>query len=489
MDTLTASQLPAELAQMVQLIQTSSRDILPCGAAVYHLLTSLSSRFHPHRKGEIEQVTATLTRLADERILSYHYKDVPTCWRRLYTDARLLAAISSIASCIGDVGLEEESRLCTTIRQLDMVIIVAGAPGEGRYEMALELIKRAQKKCPTILEDTQLKEPLAKRQKLSADRAEEVKARQSIPAPAVQHPIPRLDDFPSFGSYLKRYHKEPFIVSEGCVDWPAYELWSELGYLQDKAGVGRCVPVEVGADYTAREWCQEILPFDQVSRSVFGLPKIRPKNPTSPENGEVVWEDEPVHYLAQHDIFRQIPELRNDILIPDLVFSSPPEHSPDFAEYAAPKNDDGYVLNAWLGPKAAFSPAHTDPYYNCYAQIVGSKWIWVAPPSCSSAMSAFGLSSSAPTTSTDNLNLNDEPASGGEHEDEDEQKTNHSHLLTNTSRVDVSSPDTYDQAFKEQVVPFAKQAVLRTGDVLFLPPGWWHSLKGLEPSFSVSIWF
>ncbi|KDE04154.1 hypothetical protein MVLG_05380 [Microbotryum lychnidis-dioicae p1A1 Lamole] len=484
------SCLNKEHVKMIQQIySTAEQDLRPCGPAVLQLFNSIKPLYigHPPQDPqdqhlELEQITSSLIRLADERILSYHYKDVPTCWRQLHTDASLLQAILTVVSYMTDLTPEEQkSRFLKTIRQLDLVIIVAGAPGQGRYELVLDLIKRIQKRYTKVRDDNQPRQSPAKRRKLSEDnRKEQAKARPRIPSsPMVDHPIISLRSFPSFESYLELYHKEPFIVSGGSLDWPANELWCDQKYLQEKAGVGRCVPVEVGKEYTEREWRQEILPFEQVLNSVFEVSEYRPMTRVIHSDGQVTSRynlPKPVHYLAQHDLFRQIPDLRNDILIPDIVYSAPPEGSKECPEYVSPKNEDGYVLNAWLGPKGTLSPAHTDPYYNCYAQVVGSKWIWVAPPSCSPAMSAFGLSSSTEDPTSDET-------------EDDDQSPHHSHLLTNTSRIDVSSPDTYDAAFKEQVVPFAQQAVLQKGDVLVLPPGWWHSLKGLEVSFSVSIWF
>lgn len=36
--------------------------------------------------------------------------------------------------------------------------------------------------------------------------------------------------------------------------------------------------------------------------------------------------------------------------------------------------------------------------------------------------------------------------------------------------------------------PFA-DLVLETGQMLYIPPGWWHYLKSLATSFGVSIWW
>lgn len=69
--------------------------------------------------------------------------------------------------------------------------------------------------------------------------------------------------------------------------------------------------------------------------------------------------------MAQHDLFRQFPALERDVVVPDYVFSAP-EAPQDMPLYAAPPNEEGFVMNAWLGPEGTLSPAHTDPYFNCF---------------------------------------------------------------------------------------------------------------------------
>lgn len=65
--------------------------------------------------------------------------------------------------------------------------------------------------------------------------------------------------------------------------------------------------------------------------------------------------------------------------------------------------------------------------------------------------------------------------------------------MSNTSLVDVFSADAARKEdfsdFWDQVVPIALHETLEPGDLLFIPPGWWHSMRAEETSFSVSMWF
>ena len=60
-------------------------------------------------------------------------------------------------------------------------------------------------------------------------------------------------------------------------------------------------------------------------------------------------------------------------------------------------------------------------------------------------------------------------------------------MHTNTSQVDVEHID--EQRFPAFVhVPY-RDVVLEPGDMLYMPPQWWHYVKSLSTSFSVSFWW
>jgi hypothetical protein len=109
-------------------------------------------------------------------------------------------------------------------------------------------------------------------------------------------------------------------------------------------------------------------------------------------------------------------------------------------------------------------------------QVVGRKTVWLAPPTCDAGMYPFDAPDPAGAESDLELTLNS-------------KKPSSSTSMANTSRVDVFHPESTFARFHSAVLPHAMSATLGPGDVLFVPPGWWHAMRSEETSFSVSMWF
>uniref|UniRef100_A0A803XXZ1 JmjC domain-containing protein 5 n=1 Tax=Meleagris gallopavo TaxID=9103 RepID=A0A803XXZ1_MELGA len=241
------------------------------------------------------------------------------------------------------------------------------------------------------------------------------------PAPAVrpEDAVPH-ERCPSLERFRDRYliPQKP-VVLEGIIDhWPCMKKWS-VDYVCQVAGC-RTVPVELGSRYTDEEWSQKLMTVnDFISQYIVN------------ENN--------IGYLAQHQLFDQIPELKEDISIPDYCCLGEGQ-------------EDDITINAWFGPAGTISPLHQDPQQNFLAQVFGRKYIRLYSP-----------------------------------QDSENLYPHESQLLHNTSQVDVEDPDlTKFPNFRKAAF---QSCILMPGQVLFIPVKYWHYVRSLDISFSVSFWW
>lgn len=217
---------------------------------------------------------------------------------------------------------------------------------------------------------------------------------------------------------------QPAILT-GCMNhWPALLKWIEPQYLVRIAN-HRIVPIEVGSSYTKETWSQDMVKFQDFFRR---------------QLVDDAQSTDRIEYLAQHNLFDQIPALKDDILVPDYCCIS--------NQTDASETD----IKAWLGPKGTISPMHHDPKHNLLCQVFGYKRIILAAPA-------------------DSCNLY--PFEGN--------------LLGNTSQIDAEHLDVDAFPLVEKVKFY--RITLYRGEMLYIPPKWWHYVKALSKSFSVSFWW
>lgn len=322
--------------------------------------------------------------LANEEMLAIPYKDVPASWRRLLTDASLLKAISQIlvvhAPNAPDTADQALRQICNC---LDTAIVVAGAPGYNRRAMMDDILDLAQEQLLERNQKIRLKidETSRKRRRIMKEDAT---------SSNLQYPVKTCDNAPSFMEFsdcVNAANANPFIL-EGTIDhWPAMNEhpWSSMSYLLSVAGE-RLVPVEFGSQYTDASWSQRMMPFREFVETY--IEKL--------EGG-----DANVAYLAQHDLFHQVPRLEQDIVIPDYCYVSP-----KLTQHYERQPSD-VITNAWFGPTGTISPLHHDPYHNLLAQVVGSKYIRLYSPDQSARLYPHaGMMSNTSQVQVENVDIN-----------------------------------------------------------------------------------
>jgi len=475
----------------------------------------------------IVRTQATIKRLQD-RFLSVEWRAVPRSWRVYSTDATILYVTMSCAVLISTKilggtkelnGDKPRDTLLDLIRALDVCLIATSAPGRDRRECIYSLLTSLQRLHALIAT------PNGKSQAHGADVTEErppkrprveVSQESTLPTWPVRATgkVLELPGEPDLETFLSRYRERPFIVRRWAEDWPAMQphicsdesevqpqfnpRWASRSYLETLSGVGRVVPVEIGRAYTDATWTQAIVGWDHFLDHAGWTRAGQAREGEGLQPG-----DTPTTiYLAQHSLLVQFPQMERDMIRPDLLYSCPPAPS-WMLEYKAPVDEesgDEVIVNAWIGPAGTTSPAHTDPYHNLFVQVIGHKQFWLAPPDADEHGAMYHFSAWDNTSSAN---------AGSEAEEPD--ATRHSAAafahMDNTSQLDVfeavsavtgdkeatgtASSSGHDPfpLFTEHVEPKALSSVLGPGDMLYIPPKWWHAVKSLSKSISMSHFF
>ncbi|MCJ1397997.1 hypothetical protein MMC11_001193 [Xylographa trunciseda] len=411
--------------------------------------TCLSTLLHPIEADPIKQCNLgspsklvddpdALIRLANDQLHVFPFKDVNPCWRRLYTDASIAKAVLAITAHLSGDGKMQAgiAWLDEVVRTLDMALIMTGAPlREGMIEdlfSELEEFTRDDHDAP-------------RRKRRKTESCFPV---ASIRGPEIGFPIKRSKmSISGFEKHLE--NPLPLVITEAIEHWPALleRPWRNPSYLLERTlGGRRLVPVELGRSYTDDGWGQTIITF----REFMDTYLLDSKH-------------DRIGYLAQHDLFAQIPSLRNDISIPDFCYTDPPSLTvgTPLATKRTPRLEEP-LLNAWFGPAGTISPLHTDPYHNILCQVVGQKYIRLYPPSQTKNLYPRGLE--------DGIDM------------------------SNTSQVPIELVEMQLEDDPESefclfgTAPYV-ETILREGECLYIPVGWWHYVRSLTVSFSVSFWW
>ncbi|KAK3672567.1 hypothetical protein LTR78_007618 [Recurvomyces mirabilis] len=158
-------------------------------------------------------------------------------------------------------------------------------------------------------------------------------------------------------------------------------------------------------------------------------------------------------YLAQAPIYDLPQALRDDLPTPELVLKA--------------GKGDVYDSSIWLGQAPTYTPLHRDPNPNLFVQLAGTKVVRLFKPDAGRAVFAkvqekIGGSASA--------TLRGEEMMQGAEKQALEQE------VWGSSEVSLTS---------------AYETIVERGGGLFIPKGWWHSIKGVGTGMtgSVNWWF
>ncbi|KXT00703.1 hypothetical protein AC578_8236 [Pseudocercospora eumusae] len=158
-------------------------------------------------------------------------------------------------------------------------------------------------------------------------------------------------------------------------------------------------------------------------------------------------------YLAQAPLADLPRALVNDVPTPEIVLKA--------------GRGDVYDSSIWLGRAPTYTPLHRDPNPNLFVQLAGQKVVRLFNPSIGHGIFAkvqevIGGSASA--------TMRGDEMMAGEEKKALEAEVWHEGTSYHDDCFEVS---------------------LHAGDALFIPKGWWHSIKGIgnDMTGSVNWWF
>ncbi|KKA30777.1 hypothetical protein TD95_004406 [Thielaviopsis punctulata] len=425
------------------------------------------------------------------------FSSVLDCWRRVYADTRILMFhIQLLESFIvysndmsaqsfpaQSLGPEAERQVDVLVEMLDMAIIISGGnPVRARDKMwmnkILELLQNAVREFQHGMTSDAHQRPL-KRIKTGSSNLDNTKEDWDLYpnfssaepfTPPVTNPIPQLSDYSitAFQTYLSSCPPDnlcPVIFTDLVDHWPALTSrpWRKPAYLLRSTFDGRrLVPVEIGRSYVDADWGQKLIPFKKFLSEYIDGGFDGNSDTLNKKRG----------YLAQHDLFAQIPSLRQDITIPDLCWSEPPLER-TIGSGPKPEHSDPR-LNAWFGPAGTITPLHTDSTHNILVQVVGRKYVRLYHPKFSTVLQPRKAENGIDMSNTANIDI-------GIEEGWDILSDGDNHVSAGSNACEE-----WSRAFKEAEY---WDCILEPGQSLYIPYGWWHYVRSLSISFSVSFWW
>ncbi|XP_061330088.1 bifunctional peptidase and arginyl-hydroxylase JMJD5 isoform X2 [Pezoporus flaviventris] len=337
-----------------------------------------------------EAAAAALRRLGDvlrdyswEKLNAGPWREVSKAWRQVYAYGCLFGALAEVAA---------GRPLAPAVRLCDMGLLMGASVLDN---VLARLVRVLQQHLPR------------EQRRGAAGLAAESARTEPRPAPAVrpEDAVPRLR-CPSLEHFRDNYliPQKP-VVLEGIMDhWPCMRKWRRVwDTLPSTSSLIRICLLgqKVGGHF-----------LQVPSSSATSLLPLLDK---------------------------QIPELKEDISIPDYCCLGEGE-------------EEHITINAWFGPEGTISPLHQDPQQNFLAQVFGRKYIRLYSP-----------------------------------QDSENLYPHESQILHNTSQVDVEDPDLVK--FPNFRKAAFQSCVLMPGQVLFIPVKYWHYVRSLDVSFSVSFWW
>lgn len=162
-------------------------------------------------------------------------------------------------------------------------------------------------------------------------------------------------------------------------------------------------------------------------------------------------------YIAQCPLVGLPESLKADVPTPELVLKA--------------GRGDVYDSSLWMGRPPTFTPLHKDPNPNLFMQLAGQKIVRLFPPETGCAI--FDAVQSK-------LGARGNAAFRGEEMMQGQEREELEEVVWGIGKTELGI--WRNMGF---------EANLSMGDALFVPKGWWHSVRGVGTGMNASVnwWF
>lgn len=496
-------QLLPSSAGCLDLDQNIDWDSIPGSSAIKCLLKDCAWQCFHGNKSLAEQLAEEVLDITWEKLNTGHWKDVKLAWRHIFSYASLIKVM-----CLYNKEPTAAKTIKEALSACDRGLLMGAPIMNGILTQLATCLHTVEQKLSSSssIPDNKIHHQCDEETR-GAGKQESKRMKTShhaIPIILDEHQISREAN-PSLHAFLvDTMEKEsPVVIEEAMDHWPARQqrFWS-LSYLRKIAGK-RTVPVEIGSKYTDDTWSQSLMTIgDFIDRHI----DIRE------ETGDIT----KVGYLAQHQLFDQIPELKKDICIPDYCClhlrsdSNIQSDETSAQQNVAPSqpNEEGKVLEEIKDEGGnERKKAEEEKSTSEYVENAGAEKMAIE-----AGMKEERMDDGREEEEEEDIDINAWFGPGGTvsplHFDPKHNLLcqvvgkkyirlyskkctpllyKHDGMLSNTSQVDVENVD--DESF-----PLFKQApyqecILSEGEMVYIPPGCWHYVRSLALSFSVSFWW
>ncbi|KAJ4424415.1 hypothetical protein N0V82_000936 [Gnomoniopsis sp. IMI 355080] len=177
-------------------------------------------------------------------------------------------------------------------------------------------------------------------------------------------------------------------------------------------------------------------------------------------------------YVAQAPLNDLPKELQDDLPVPRIVKTA--------------GKGDIYDSSVWLGLEPTYTPLHRDPNPNLFIQLCGNKVVRLLPP-------ASGGQIFRDVQLRLNNNFANSRLRGPEMMSGPERELMYGAVWYEDGLRGTQAPQGAVEEYQDPSRSKMQEARLQPGDALFIPKGWWHSVKSEDDAgrlnASVNWWF